>query len=210
MPDARATLIPNLETALNAVWDAELGAGARVLVVGAGVVGLLVAFVLHVQGRAVAVVDVDAARRDFAARLPWVESALHPDEVESRGFDVAFHASGHPAGLQCALDALAFEGRVVELSWYGDREVPLQLGTDFHYLRKRIVASQVSAIAPVMRAQLGYGERLALVLDLLRDPRLDALLGPELPLGKLPEFMVELYAGNPSFPLPVIDYSCTA
>ncbi len=43
VPDGRATLAANMETALNALWDAELVAGERVAVIGAGVVGLLVA-----------------------------------------------------------------------------------------------------------------------------------------------------------------------
>jgi NADPH:quinone reductase-like Zn-dependent oxidoreductase len=43
VPDARATLAANMETALNALWDAELAPDERVAVIGAGVVGLLVA-----------------------------------------------------------------------------------------------------------------------------------------------------------------------
>ena len=38
---ARATLAANMETALNAVWDGGAGPGDRIVVVGAGVVGLL-------------------------------------------------------------------------------------------------------------------------------------------------------------------------
>ena len=38
-PSARAVLAPNLETAINVVWDAGIGVGDRVAVVGAGVVG---------------------------------------------------------------------------------------------------------------------------------------------------------------------------
>ncbi len=43
VPARRATLAANMETALNALWDAGAGPGDRIVVVGAGVVGLLVA-----------------------------------------------------------------------------------------------------------------------------------------------------------------------
>ena len=44
IPLSRAVLAANMETALNAAWDARAWAGGRIAVVGAGVVGALVAF----------------------------------------------------------------------------------------------------------------------------------------------------------------------
>ena len=44
VPPRRAILAANMETALNVVWDSRLTAGDRVLVVGAGVVGMLIAW----------------------------------------------------------------------------------------------------------------------------------------------------------------------
>ncbi len=41
VPPGRAVLAANMETALNGLWDAEVMAGDRVCVIGAGVVGLL-------------------------------------------------------------------------------------------------------------------------------------------------------------------------
>ena len=43
VPPRRAVLAANMETALNALWDSGAGPGDRIVVVGAGVVGLLVA-----------------------------------------------------------------------------------------------------------------------------------------------------------------------
>jgi threonine dehydrogenase-like Zn-dependent dehydrogenase len=42
VPPRRATLAANMETALNALWDSGAGPGDRIVVVGAGVLGLLV------------------------------------------------------------------------------------------------------------------------------------------------------------------------
>src|SRR5262245_65604132 len=43
VPPARAVLAANMETSLNALWDAAPGPADRIAVVGAGVVGALVA-----------------------------------------------------------------------------------------------------------------------------------------------------------------------
>ena len=69
-PSARAVLAPNLETAINVVWDAGIGVGDRVAVVGAGVVGCLVAWVAaRIPGVDVLLVDVDGRRRRVAEAL---------------------------------------------------------------------------------------------------------------------------------------------
>jgi threonine dehydrogenase-like Zn-dependent dehydrogenase len=64
VPTRRAVLAANMETALNLLWDAAPLAGERIMVVGAGVVGLLAAALLaRTPGAHVTVVDVAAARR---------------------------------------------------------------------------------------------------------------------------------------------------
>ena len=86
------------------------------------------------------------------------------------------------AGLQRSLDLLAPEGTVIELSWYGDREVSLPLGGAFHSGRLSIRSSQVGTVSPARRASRTFADRLALALDLLRDPAFDALITGESPL----------------------------
>jgi len=207
LPARRATLIPNLETALNAVWDGEVAPDERVVVVGGGPVGLLVAFVLsRLHPRAVVLVESDPDRRRFIETVPWIDRVLGPEDLLNGVHDAAFHTSGSPQGLDLALKSVGFEGRVIELSWYGEKKVTLDLGTDFHYQRKRIVASQVSAIAPSRRATHDHRQRLAEVVALAGDTRLDRLLGPPVPFESMPAFMRDLYRGNPVFPAPVIEY----
>ncbi len=209
LPAQRGVLIPNLETALNAVWDAEMEPDDTALVVGGGAVGLLVAYVLWRNfGRPIALVEIDERRATLAAGLPWVSEIIEPaDARQGEGWRVSFHASGHGAGLQTALDALGFEGRVLELSWYGTREVGLDLGADFHYQRKRIQASQVGSIATQQRGVHDHASRLQAVLRLLDHPELDALLGDPVPFANMPAWMDELYRGASVAPLPLIEYS---
>ena len=66
--------------------------------------------------------------------------------TDGAGVDLAIEASGNPAALNQALDAVAFGGTIVVCSWYGTKPVPLMLGGAFHRRRLRIVSSQVSTI----------------------------------------------------------------
>jgi threonine dehydrogenase-like Zn-dependent dehydrogenase len=128
-----------------------------------------------------------------------------PDELPRGRCAVAFHASGTGSGLQLALDALGFEGRVIDLSWYGTQRVELDLGSNFHQQRLRLLGSQVGTIAPRHRAA-GHPARTAAVLDLLADARLDALLAAPIPFAELPAWFARLYRGEPVPPCPLVVY----
>lgn len=187
VPDARATLAANMETAVNALWDAGPRVGDQVAVVGGGVVGLLCAhLVAGIPGTDVQLVDIDPARAAVAEALGL--ALRRPDEARGDA-DLVIHVSGSPAGLRTALDLAGFEATVLELSWFGTREVTLPLGGPFHARRLTIRASQVGAVAPSRRARRSYGQRLALALQLLRDARLDALVSETSQFDDLPRLM---------------------
>ncbi len=84
---------------------------------------------------------------------------------------------------------------MIELSWYGDREVGVPLGGSFHSDRLTIRASQVGTIAPARRATRGHADRLGLALDLLRDPVFDGLLTAPAPFDQLPDVLSGLADG---------------
>lgn len=194
VPSARAVLAGTVETAVNAVWDAAPLLGDRITVVGAGMVGCCVARLLsRFPGVRVTLVDVDSSRSDVAAAL-GVDFAL-PAEAAG-GCDLVFHASATSAGLQSSLDLLATEGTVVELSWYGDTEVRVSLGGAFHSGRLGIRASQVGMVSAARRGRRSASERLALALDLLRDPAFDALITGESRFDELPDVMTRLADGS--------------
>ena len=194
VPPARGVLAGTVETAVNALWDAAPLLGDRVTVVGAGMVGCSVAYLLsRFPAVQVTLVDIDSGRADVAAAL-GVEFAL-PDDA-ARGRDLVIHASATSAGLQLSLDLLAPEGTVIDLSWYGDTEVNLALGGAFHSRRLAIRASQVGTMSPARGRSRTTADRLALALDLLRDPAFDALLTGQSPFHDLPEVMPRLAAGS--------------
>ncbi|HEV7632841.1 MAG TPA: zinc-binding alcohol dehydrogenase [Steroidobacteraceae bacterium] len=194
LPAARAVLAANLETAVNGVWDADVRPGDRVAVVGGGSVGLLAAWLCaRIPGCEVQLIDSNAARETIARQL-GCGFAL-PDEADVDA-DVVLHASGSADGLALALRLAAFEATVVELSWYGDREVTVALGEAFHSRRLQIRSSQVGAVAAVQRGRWSHARRLQLALRLLHHPELDALVNSESRFSELPQVMADL-ATNP-------------
>src|SRR5438105_6936161 len=100
VPPSRAVLAANMETALNAVWDAAPGPADRICIVGAGVVGSLVAYLCgRLPGADVMLVDINPARAELAQALGV---GFARPETATGDCDLVFHASGHAAGLATA------------------------------------------------------------------------------------------------------------
>jgi threonine dehydrogenase-like Zn-dependent dehydrogenase len=203
VPPGRAVLAGTVETAVNALWDAAPLIGDRVAVVGAGMVGCAVARLLsRFPSVEVTLVDVVGERADVAASL-GVDFATPADAAGGR--DLVFHTSATSAGLQLSLDLLGTEGTVMDLSWYGDSEVKLSLGGAFHSRRRALRSSQVGTLSPRQSARRTTADRLALALDLLRDPAFDALVTGESHFDELPDVMARLAAGS----LPALCHTIT-
>ena len=205
VPPRRAVLAGAVETAVNALWDARPLVGDRVAVVGAGMIGGGVARLLaRIPGVRVTLVDVEPGRAAVATAL-GADFALPADAPADQ--DLVVHASATSVGLQLALDLLAPEAEVVDLSWYGDRPVSLSLGGAFHTRRLGLRASQVGRVAAARRTNRTTADRLALALDLLRDPAFDVLLTGESPFAELPQILARLSAGELPALCHTIDYS---
>ncbi len=184
VPPARAVLAANMETALNGVWDGAPAPADRIAVVGAGVVGALVAYLCgRFPGAQVTLVDVEPSRGELARALGVGFAA--PDAAP-RDCDLVVHASGSAAGLATALGLAGDEATVLEMSWYGTDDIAVPLGAEFHSRRLKLISSQVGKVAPSHRARWSYSRRLAAALGLLADPRLDALLAPAIKFHDLP------------------------
>jgi threonine dehydrogenase-like Zn-dependent dehydrogenase len=181
VPAERAVLAGTVETAVNALWDAAPLVGDRVAVVGAGMVGCCLARLLAgIPGVQVSLVDVDPGRAAVAEAL-GVHFCSPAEATGER--DLVLHASATASGLQRSLELLA-------------PEVNLSLGGAFHCRRLGIRASQVGTVSPARGTRRTAADRLALALDLLRDPAFDALLTGRSRFEELPETMARLAAGT--------------
>jgi len=190
VPDRRATLAANMETAINGMWDGTPGPGDRVAVIGAGVVGCLVAaLAARLPGAEVELIDIDPTREAIAAAF---DCHFATPEKASPEADLVVHASGSTAGLETALRIAGFEATVIEMSWYGTRIVPLELGGAFHSRRLTLRSSQVGAVPASRQRRWSLHRRLILALSLLRDPVFDVLLSGETKFAALPTLMSRL------------------
>jgi NADPH:quinone reductase-like Zn-dependent oxidoreductase len=204
IPPRRAVLAANMETALNAVWDAGCGPADRIVVVGGGIIGLLVAHLAaRLPGAVVTLVDVKAERRAPAEAL-GVRFALPADAPTEA--DCVFHTSASAAGLDLALSCAGFEAPVVEMSWYGDQAVKVSLGSAFHSRRLRLVSSQVGQVALSRRVRWDHGRRLRAAMALLDDPSLDALVADEVSFADLPEALPKILSPDANGLPPVVRY----
>jgi NADPH:quinone reductase-like Zn-dependent oxidoreductase len=204
VPPQRAVLAANMETALNALWDGAPGPCDRIAVVGAGVVGLLLArLAARIPGTEVTVVDIAPARAALARALG---AGFANPEAAPAGCDLVFHASGTGAGLATAMRIAGEEAAIVELSWHGAGEVAVPLGERFHSGRLRLVSSQVGKVATSHRPRWSHGRRLAAAVALLDDAVLDGLLAPAVDFQDLPARLPALLAGEADARCPLIRY----
>jgi NADPH:quinone reductase-like Zn-dependent oxidoreductase len=205
VPPARTVLAANMETALNAVWDAAPGPADRIAIVGAGVVGSLVAWLCgHLRGAKVTLVDINPARAEVAGKLGL---GFAKPEAAPGDCDIVIHASGTAAGLATALALAGEEATVLELSWYGEGQVAVPLGGAFHSRRLRLVSSQVGHVAPSHRPRWTHGRRLAAAVALLADVRLDALLAPAVAFHDLPARLPDILDAKSGVLCPLVAYS---
>jgi len=172
LPACKIPLISNMETALNAIWDAECQAEQSIAICGFGNVGGLLANTLrHYIHKEAIIIEKDSWRGQKAQSMGW-----KVDDSSEASFDIIFHTTATEKGLQYCIDHLNPEGKVIDLSWYGTKKIQLELGADFHYKRLTILSSQVGQISPNASDSMDYTKRKELAADLLLKPGFDELV----------------------------------
>jgi threonine dehydrogenase-like Zn-dependent dehydrogenase len=205
LPPRRAALSANMETALNIAWDARAMPGDRILIVGGGVLGLLTAGILaQLPGADVTVCDVDATRGAVTAKLGAkfaAPSNVPPDQ------DIVIHTSASAEGLKTALSSAGVEARVIEASWFGDRDIAVPLGEAFHARRLQLISSQVGAVPADRRVRWTYARRMSKAFELLCDERFDALITGEVAFDDAPDALPTILGDNASGLMTVLRYT---
>ncbi len=190
IPAKRLALISNIETTINAMWDAGLVGGERVGICGFGNIGSLLALTLRDRLDIEAeIIEIDEWRKEKA-----LEMGFYPDS--GKNYDVIFHTTATSGGLQYCIDHLRQEGKIIELSWYGHKSTVVSLGRDFHYKRQKIISSQVSVIPPKMQSTFDYKKRKDLALEILQNDDFDRLITGVIAFEDLPYFFDRLRKGE--------------
>jgi 2-desacetyl-2-hydroxyethyl bacteriochlorophyllide A dehydrogenase len=134
LPLPHGALVEPTAVAVHDVRRGGVRAGEKVVVVGAGPVGMLIALVAGAAGADVLVLELDGYRRAIASRigLHAVDPArsdvgrLVTKWTSGAGADVAFEVSGSASGVDTATEVLAVRGRLVLVAIHSvPREVDL-------------------------------------------------------------------------------------
>ena len=146
IPDEEAVFTEPLAAALQIQAQVPLRPGQRVLVLGAGRLGTLVARTLARTGAEVRVVARLAARRD-QLRASGVD-AVAPEDVPAGSADVVVDCTGHPDGFARARAAVRPRGTIVMKSTYaGEAAVNL---SSVVVDEITVVGSRCGAFAPAL------------------------------------------------------------
>ena len=181
LEDENALFIPHLETAISIIHDSLPKLGDRVLIVGAGVIGTLTSRVLGIMGIDNMVFDIDPGKKDW---FPEGIFCYDTKQLEPDWFDLSIEASGSPQGLQACMEYSGHEGRVTVASWYGEREISLNLGSSFHWKRLKLISSQVSNMSPLRGSHWNKARRLGAAADLAAKVETQDLLTHRIPFSQ--------------------------
>lgn len=129
LPLERAALAEPLAVALHAVGLAGDITGLRVLVIGAGPIGLLVvAAAVHAGAAVVGASDVRPEPLDRAQSLGATEvSLVGRDTIENESYDVVFECSGVGAALTQAVRAARRTGTIVQVGMLPNADTGVNL-----------------------------------------------------------------------------------
>ena len=200
-----AIFMPSVETALSLVHDAHVRVGENIAVYGQGLIGLLVTAILHLHHY----VSPSSLSKNYgtittfdtipdrlaASALMGATQALLPGGL-SGPFDVTIEVSGNSRALQSAIDSTADGGRIIVGSWYGNAEVSLKLGMDFHRSHKILQTSQVSELPASLMGLWDKRRRFGLAWELVRELRPSRLLSKTTSLANAMEAYEALDQGT--------------
>lgn len=188
-----ATQFSNLETVINAIWTSKVKQTDIVLVCGTGSVGILLAQTIKKYiGATVFVQEINPVKKE---KLKDFGFDLCADNLE---YDITFNVSANQKGLQYCIDHTVEEGKIIELSWYGNNPVLLQLGGNFHYKRLQIISSQVSSIPNEKKEVYNFLTRKQLVGHLLKTIDYKIFISNTILFDELPLYFDQIRKNKPN------------
>jgi len=183
LPIKRIPLISNMETIINAIWDANLHEDKTIAICGFGNIGSLLAYTLkYYYNLEVKIIETNVWRKQKALELGF---EIYDGQG---GFDIVFNTAANEKALQFCIDNANEEGQIIEISWHGISKTTLKLGENFHKNRLRLIASQVSKIPIDKRNEFDYYKRKLLAVNILKNNIFDSLITTIIPFEDTPDF----------------------
>ena len=188
-PRAAAMLDP-AAIALHALWKTALRTGHRVLVVGAGPIGLFAVQWARLAG-ASEVVSVDlseekAAMAREAGATAAVQTAEQARELAGEGFDVVLESAGAPAAADLAASLVGPKGHAV---FVGIPHAPVELAKETWNRFMRLEVTLHGAWNSFSAPFPGDEWRTAAAKMATGELRWEFMITHELPLAALPDMM---------------------
>ncbi len=195
IPKKRCLLTANMETSLNAIWDTLPSPGDKTIVIGAGIVGILTAYLLKsIKGVDVTIIDNDKNKSKYAKHF-GIDFRDRINKCPKANF--IYECSGNPNVLNSLSTLSEEEATICILSWYGNQITKGKFGEDFLSKRLKIVFSQVSKISQNRIKQWNNKSRRELAIKLLNDQKLDKLIEKkEIEFVKLAKFFKDNKSKN--------------
>lgn len=169
LPNERAVFFEMGAIALQGVRKARIELGEPVVVIGAGLIGLLAMQWARLQGAApVIMVDQDEQRLDFAQQagadaVVMADGHLH-EEIDhlcgGQGPAVVIEATGHPAAIPTAFDLAGWCGRVILLGSTRGETEQVNFYRDVHKKGLTVIGAHNST-RPLHDSRPGWWTRLA-------------------------------------------------
>ena len=202
LPAGLATLAEPLACAIHAVQSLELVHGKRVLILGGGVMGLLLAYLFHGMGvESVVIVEPDLRRHEQGRpfldvlRAAWQSPRFARTQVEMQveppaagAFDILVNATAAPDALVAGLRCVVSGGQVSLFSGLpAAGAMALPALNEIHYRELRVLGSYGCPPADMRQAVklLGWQSRL-----------LANLISGTLPLENAEQGLRHIIAGN--------------
>ena len=182
----QAAMVEFLAIGAHAVARSGCGAGDRVLVTGAGPIGLGTALFARIAGAEVHLMDLSAKRLSAAAELFGFHDTHQPGDTIltgdlAEGFDAVFDATGNATAIEAGFPLVAHGGITVLVSVV--KESITFADSEFHKRESQIIGSRNALKADFDRvmAAIRAGEVPT-----------DAIASAVLPLADLPAQFAEL------------------
>ena len=169
-------LTANMETAINIFWDTKASKKDKIVIVGMGSVGILTAYYFKLQNyKNVFICDSNIKKKKFATLL-----GLNFQNFKSiKDMDVVINTTSNYEIINQSFNKLNLEGKIVEASWYGNKNGMINLGGNFHSKRLSLISTQVSNIPKYLSNKHNYKSRLKLAIKALSDNKLLKLVNTE-------------------------------